>query len=44
MTYTDLSGRPEIIADPAFKSGPATYRVDTTAADVTTPGKHDDEA
>jgi hypothetical protein len=37
MTYTDSSGRPEIIADPALKRGPAAYRIDATPADGDTP-------
>lgn len=28
MTYTDRNGRPEIIADPGLKCGPAAYRVE----------------
>jgi hypothetical protein len=36
MTYTDSSGRPEIIADPELKLGPAAYEISTVpeAADT----------
>jgi hypothetical protein len=32
MTYTASSGRPEIIAAPGFKLGPAAYRIDDAPA------------
>lgn len=32
MTYTDRNGRPEIIADPALKSGSAAYRIEPPSA------------
>jgi hypothetical protein len=35
MPYTDTHGRPEIIADPGLKRGPAAYRIDTAPAAAT---------
>lgn len=32
MPFTDEHGRPEIIADPALKRGPAAYRIETAPA------------
>jgi hypothetical protein len=31
MPYTDRQGRPEIVADPALKRGPAAYRIEDPA-------------
>ncbi len=39
MTYTDSSGRPEIVADSEFRLGFASWRIDSVpaAADVARP-------
>lgn len=44
MPYTDSRGRPEIIADPALKLGPAAYRVTSAPAGGQAAEDGDDDA